>query len=62
MLTKHDDINYVSFKIGVSVKNFDLLLQPSSWPVGVLIKEFVNYQRKSSEHFLIQRSALINQN
>ena len=42
---EYEDINYVSFKIGVPVKNFDQLLQPSSWPVGVLIKEFINYQR-----------------
>ena len=56
-----EDVDYVSFKIGVPVNNFDLLLQPVSWPAGVLIKEFVNYQRKSSERFLIQRSALVNQ-
>ena len=56
----HDDVNYVSFKIGVLLNNFNILLEPSSWPAGVLIKEFINYQRRS-ERFLMPRSALINQ-
>lgn len=50
---------YVSFKLGVPNNNFEDLLNPSSWPAGVLIKEFVYRGNKSNRRFLVSRSALI---
>lgn len=39
--------DYSSFKIKVSVTMFDKLMAPTSWPAGVLVKEF---QNKTKSH------------
>lgn len=50
-----DTRDYVSFKIGIPDTKFNELLASSSWPVGVLIKEFIMYRKN---RFLVPRSAL----
>lgn len=49
------DRDYASFKIGVPVDTFNVMLSPSSWPAGMLIKEF---QTSSKARFLVPRSTL----
>lgn len=58
MQRKMDDDNrdYISFKIGVPENYFNQILDSSSWPSGVLIKEFINYRQISSNRFLVPRS------
>lgn len=56
-----NDRDYVSFKIGVPEDKFDQLLNASSWPSRILIKEFINYRPSSSNNFLVPRSAFKHQ-
>ena len=48
--------NYASFKIGVPDYKYNEFLNSTSWPAGVLVKEFVIYHR--NKNFLVPRSAL----
>lgn len=53
------DRNFSSFKLYVDVTDFENLLQPSSWPAGSLIKEFVifNNGRTNKSNFpVLQRN------
>ena len=55
---ENEERNYASFIVGVPEDSFDKLLNPSSWPKGTLVKEFVSY-RNIKQNFLVPRSAFI---
>lgn len=39
-------LTFVSFRIGINDMHFDKLNDPSMWPVGVIIRPFMNHPRK----------------
>lgn len=61
-LINEADRNFSSFRINVPISCVDSLLQPSSWPFGSLIKEFVNYpkKRKNNNYFPVLQPTLTN--
>ena len=48
LVPKGKDVNgmsFVSFKIGLDPNTKAKALDPSSWPVGLLFREFINHQK-----------------
>lgn len=41
-----DSLNFISFKLNVPESSIDAILKPDNWPKGVIIREFVNDDRR----------------
>lgn len=41
-----DSLNFISFKLNVPESSIDAILKPENWPKGVIIREFVNDDRR----------------
>lgn len=39
------NLTFVSYKIGLDPNLKELALEPSSWPVGIRLREFVNFSK-----------------
>jgi hypothetical protein len=51
MLPKGRDVaelNYVSFKISATVAGYEELMKPEVWPAKVLVRDFIQYNRRRS--------------
>lgn len=42
---KIEELDYISFKIGIPSSRFQSLLSPTIWPIGVSVREFVHKPR-----------------
>lgn len=41
-----DSLNFISFKLNVPESSIEAILKPENWPKGVIIREFVNDDRR----------------
>lgn len=48
------ELNFISFKLNIPESSFDAVLNPDIWPKGVIVREFINDQRRRRQtgHFL----------
>lgn len=48
------ELNFISFKLNIPESSFNAVLNPDIWPKGVMVREFVNDQRRRrpTGHFL----------
>jgi hypothetical protein len=50
-----DDLNFISFKLNIPESSYEALLNPEIWPKGVVVRDFVNNDRRRrapTGHFL----------
>lgn len=54
------ELNFISFKLNIPESSFDAVLNPDIWPKGVIVREFINEQRRRrpTGHFLPKSPAV----